>query len=71
MENKNDNWFAESLLKFFNSRKWFWIKICLDILSVIILAGIFWYLYNYIDILLTNPCELCEDMGMTCLRLWG
>jgi len=58
----------EKLIRFFNSKKYFFIKKILDIASFIIFALILWLLYNHIQLLLTHPCEICEDLGMVCIR---
>ena len=71
MEDSKQKTFQESLIIFFNSKTYFFIRKVLDFASVTILGLIFWYLYKYIDLLKTNPCSLCEDMGMTCFRMMG
>jgi len=71
MNEREPSDFEKKLINFFNSRKYFWIKKILDFASIIILIIVLYILISRIELLTTNPCELCEDMGYVCFRSFG
>lgn len=68
---------GETWIKFnssYDKFRYYWGNFLTGILIPILLvlgAVLFYYIFRYVNLIKTNPCSLCENLGYSCLKLIG
>lgn len=45
------------------------LTIILIVVLVVLSLGFFYVVLNYVGLITTNPCQLCEKLGYTCMNI--